>query len=118
MTKPNFTNVSNEDKSRYQPLKVKTAHSVWIAEKPENVNEGSEDELQWKRTTDGILPQISKVKYLSNYWSDLPQILNLGLCDQPQLEDDLNWKTTSNIKSGISQQLLARSSQNFILKCV
>jgi len=55
MTKENFANVSNEDN------------------------------LKWKRTLDGILPQISKVKYLSNNWSDLPQILNLGLCDQSKL---------------------------------
>jgi hypothetical protein len=64
-------------------------------------------------TSNGILPQISKVKYLSNYWPDLRQILDLGLYDQsklykflkrrqPQMEDDLKWKTTSNIKSEIS----------------
>ena len=77
-------------------------------------------------TSNGILPQISKVKYLSNYWPDLRQILDLGLYDQsklykflkrrqPQMEDDLKWKTTSNIKSEISQQLLVRSSPNFRL---
>ena len=54
-----------------------------------------------KTTSNGTLPQIS-----SNYWSDLPIILNLGLCDQsklckcfkwrqPQIEDDLQWKMTS-----------------------
>ena len=53
--------------------------------KAQFTNVSNEDELQWKRTTDGILPQISKVKYLSNYWSDLPQILNLGLCDQSKI---------------------------------
>ena len=96
MTKENFANVSNED------------------------------DLKWKMTSNGRLPQISKVKYLSNYWSDLPQILNLGLCDQSKLykcfkwrrhpmEEDLRWKTTSNTKSEISQQLLVWSSPNFKL---
>jgi hypothetical protein len=77
MTKANFTNVSNEDDN------------------------------QWKRTSDGRLPQIPKVKYLSNYWSDLPQIINSCLGDQcklykclnlkqPPMEEDLKSKTTSN----------------------
>ena len=44
--------------------------------------------------------KIMKVEYLSNHWSDFPQILNLTLGDQtkiknPQNEDDLQWKTTS-----------------------
>ena len=83
----------------------------------------NEDDLKWKMTSNGRLPQISKVKYLSNYWSDVPQILNLGLYDQrelckcfkwrrPQMEDDRKWKITSNIKSVISQQLLVGSSPN------
>ena len=66
------------------------------------------------------------MQYLSNYWSDLPQILNLGLYDQrelckcfkwrrPHMEDDLKWKTTSIIKSVISQQLLVGSSPNLNL---
>ena len=55
MTKENFANVSNEDN------------------------------LKWKMTSYGRLPQISKVEYLSNYWSDLPQILNLGQYDQREL---------------------------------
>jgi hypothetical protein len=61
--------------------------------------------------------------------SDLPQILNLGLYDQrelckcfkwrrPQMEDDLIWKSTSNIKIEISQQLLVGSSQNFKLTLI
>ena len=90
-------------------------------------NVSNEDDLKWKMTSYGRLPQISKVKYLNNYWSDLPQILNLGLYDQrelckcfkwrrPQMEDDLKWKTTSNIKSKISQQLLVGSSPNFKLR--
>jgi hypothetical protein len=45
----------------------------------------NEDDLKWKMTSNGRLPQISKVKYLSNYWSDVPQILNLGLYDQREL---------------------------------
>jgi hypothetical protein len=59
-----------------------------------------------------------KVEYLSNYSLDPPQILNLSSGDQtkykilemkttsngrrPPMEDDLQWKTTSKIKSGIS----------------
>ena len=83
--------------------------------------------FQMKTTSNGRLPHISKVKYLSNYWLDLPQILNLGLYDQrelckcfkwrrPQMEDDLKWKTTSNVKSEISQQPLVGSSPNFKLR--
>jgi hypothetical protein len=89
----------------------------------------NEDDLKWKMTSNGRLPQISKVKYLSNYWSDVPQILNLGLYDQrelckcfkwrrPQMEDDRKRKTTSNIKSVISQQLLVGSSPNFKLRFI
>jgi hypothetical protein len=48
-----------------------------------------------------------------------PKILNLGLCDksklykyfkwrQPIIEDDIQWKTTSNVKSEIPQQLLVQ----------
>ena len=80
MTKANFTNVANEE------------------------------DLQWKTTSNGRLPQISKVRYLSNYWPDLPQILYLGYVTKANFanvfnEDDLQWKTTSNIKSEISQHL-------------
>ena len=45
--------------------------------------------------------KILKLEYLSNRWSDLPQLLNLSLWDQtkienlPENEDDLQWKTTS-----------------------
>ena len=64
-------------------------------------NVPNEDNLKWKMTSNGRLPQISKVKYLSNYWSDLPQILNLGLYDQSDFtnvsnKDDLKWKRTSD----------------------
>ena len=73
--------------------------------------------------------QISKVKYLSSYRSNLPKILNLDLYDQRelckcfkwrwhQIEDDLKWKTTSYIKSEISQQLLVGSSPNFKLRLI
>jgi hypothetical protein len=68
-----------------------------------------EDDIQWKMTSNGRLPQMLKGKYLNNYWSDLPQISNLGLCDQnklykyfkwrwPPMEDDLKRKTTSKKK--------------------
>ena len=91
------------------------------------MNVSNEDDLQWKTTSNRRLPQISKVKYLSNYWLDPPQILNLGLCTQtklyecfkwrwPPMEDDLKWKTTSNIKSKISKQQLVGSFPNFKLR--
>ena len=89
-------------------------------------NFANEDDLQWKMTSNGRLPQISKVRYLSNHWSDLPQISNFGLCDQsklckcfqwrwPWMEDDIKRKTSSDIKSGIFQQLLVVFSPNFKL---
>jgi hypothetical protein len=31
----------------------------------------TEDNLQWKKTSNGRRPQILKLKYLSNYWLDL-----------------------------------------------
>ena len=44
--------------------------------------------------------RIFQVEYLSNHWSELPQILNLNSEDQTKIqnavnEDDLQWKTTS-----------------------
>ena len=39
--------------------------------------------------------KILKVKYLSNYWSDFPQILNLSLGGQNKIKM-LKTKTTSN----------------------
>jgi hypothetical protein len=66
--------------------------------------------------------KILKVEYHSNYWSDLSQISNLSLGDQTKIKFGLEFemKTTSNrplmkrqpqnIKSGISQQPLIRSS--------
>ena len=53
---------------------------------------------RWPSMEDDL--KISKVEYLSNHWSDLPQILNLSSGDQTKIknawnEDDLQWKTTS-----------------------
>ena len=44
--------------------------------------------------------KILKVEYLSNQWSDFPQILNLSLGDQGKIinaynKDELQWKMTS-----------------------
>ena len=63
MTKANFSNVSNEN------------------------------DFKCKMSSNGRLPQILNVKYLSNYWSDHSEILNLSLYDQKQIfnvstEDD------------------------------
>ena len=43
--------------------------------------------------------KMLKVEYLSNHWSDFPQIQKLSLGDQTKIknaenEDDLQWKTT------------------------
>ena len=35
---------------------------------------------------------IQNVKYLSNHWSDLSQILNLNLRDQPKVNKGLKWR--------------------------
>ena len=35
--------------------------------------------------------KILNVEYLSNYWLDLPQILNLGLGDQTKIECGLKF---------------------------
>ena len=81
-------------------------------------------DLQWK-TTSNIKyerrTKILKVKYLNIHWLDLSQILNQSFCEQINNknvtnEDDLQWKTTSNIKIDLSQQPLAGSSPNFKLK--
>ena len=40
--------------------------------------------------------KIFKVEYLSNHWSDLPQILNLRSGDQTKIKKMLKFKTTSN----------------------
>ena len=97
MTKANVTNFSNEDELHWkmtangrltQISQVKQPlgrSSLNLFDQTKLTNGSNEDNLKWKRTLDGILPQISKVKYLSNNWSDLPQILNLSLCDQSKL---------------------------------
>ena len=44
---------------------------------------------------------VCDMEYLSDHWTDLPQILNLSLGDQTEIknycwnEDDLQWKKTS-----------------------
>ena len=92
-------------------------------------NVSNEDYLKWKTTFNGKPPQIWKVIYLSNYRLDLSQVLDLSSCDQtklfkcvkwrwPQMEDNLKWKMTSNIKRDISQQPLVGSFPNFKLKLI
>ena len=63
--------------------------------------------------------KILKVEYLSNHWSDLPQILNLSLRDQTkmlEINTTSNGRWLQNIKIGIYQQSLLRSASNFKLK--
>ena len=52
---------------------------------PNVQNISTKDDLEWKMTSNGRLPKIAKFEYLSNHWSDLSQILNLGLYDQAKL---------------------------------
>ncbi len=52
---------------------------------PNVQNVSNEDDLKWKMTSNGRLPKIANFEYLSNHWSDLSQILNLGLYDQAKL---------------------------------
>jgi hypothetical protein len=83
--------------------------------------------IQMKTTSNRRLPHKSKLKYL-NCCSDLPQTLYLGYVTKatftnvsnkddlqrkitsngrwPAMKNDLKWKSTSNIKNEISQQLL------------
>ena len=67
-------------------------------------NAWKKDDLRWKTTSNGRQPQmeddleILKVEYLSNHWSDFPQISNLNSGDQiknTQNEEDFEWKMTS-----------------------
>jgi hypothetical protein len=73
---------------------------------------------RWPPMKDNL--KILKVEYLTNHWSDLPQIIDLSSGDQIKLKI-LEMKTTSNgrwpqnIKSWISQQPLIRSSSNLEL---
>ena len=127
MIKANFTNVSNEDKHKWkmtsngrlpQISKVKYLSNYW-SDLPQIFKlrliwlKQTLQIFQMKTTSNGRLPQISKVKYLSIYWLNRTQNLNFGFYNQsklykcfkwrwPSMEDDLKWKTTSNIKSVIS----------------
>jgi hypothetical protein len=65
--------------------------------------------------------KISIVEFLSNHLLDQTQMLNLSLDDQPYFtnhlnKDDLQWKTPSKYKRGISQQPLNGSNLNVKLK--
>ena len=48
-------------------------------------NISNEDDIEWNMNSNGKNPQILRVEYLSNYWSGLPHILNLGLYHQSKL---------------------------------
>ena len=67
----------------------------------------NEDNIQMKMTFKWRRPlmeadlKIWEIEYLSNHWSDLPQILNISSWDQIEFtkglnEDDLQWKMTYN----------------------
>ncbi len=45
----------------------------------------STQNFRMKMTLNGRLPKVAKFEYLSNRWSDLSQILNLGSYDQAKL---------------------------------
>ena len=55
--------------------------------------------LKWRQPQMEDDHKIIKVEYLSNHWSDLPQILNLSSGDKIKIkyawnENELQWKTT------------------------
>ena len=52
---------------------------------PNVQNVSNEDDQKWKMTSNRSHPKVVKIEYLSNYWSDLPQTLKLGLYDQAKL---------------------------------
>ena len=56
----------------------------------------NEDDFKWKMTSNGRLPEILKVEYLSNYWSDPSHILNLSLYDQKQTIQMFQMQNISN----------------------
>ena len=63
--------------------------------------------------------KILKVEYLSNHWSDFPQILNLSLGNWTKVHNRkaiTNGRRPQNIKGWISQQPLLGSSSNLKLK--
>ena len=77
--------------------------------------------LKWRWSLMEDTLKVLKVEYISNHWSNLPQIVNLISGDQFWIknawnDDDLQWKTTSKYQSCISQQPLIGSSWNFKLK--
>ena len=104
---PNVQNVSNEDvliwkmtsNERLPKIaKIKYLSNHWfdlpqtwnlglydLAKFPNIQNVSNEDDLKWKMTSNGRLLKKTKFEYLSNHWSDLSQILNLGLYDQANL---------------------------------
>ena len=48
--------------------------------------------LKWRRPPMEDNLKILKVEYLSNHWSDLPQILNLVLRDQTNIKKCMKWR--------------------------
>ena len=116
LTKPKIKSAWNEDDLQWkQPQNIKS----WISQQP-LVGSSSNFKLklrgpynfkknEMKITSNGRRPQILIVEYLSNHYSDIPQILNLSLGDQNKIEKLLKIKTTSNGKrpqnneSGISE---------------
>jgi hypothetical protein len=76
--------------------------------------------LKWRgpQMEDDI--KISKVEYLRNHWSDLPQILNLISGDQTwkmlEMKTTSNGRRPGNMKRWISQQPLIESSSNLNFK--
>ena len=111
MTKTNFTKVLNEEDLKWKMTSNMKLGLIW-----------SNLDLQWK-TTSKIKSQISQqllvgsspnfqlrhlrpkqnftnVSNEDNWNGRWPQIWNLSLYDQTKLynEDNLQWKTTSNIK--------------------
>ena len=52
--------------------------------------------LKWRRPPIEEDLKILKVEYLSNHWTDLPQIFNLSLGDQSHNKRLLEMKMTSN----------------------
>ena len=100
-------NALNEDDLQW---KTTSKYEIWISQQP-LIGSSSNFKLKlrgptqnkkclkWRRPN-GRWPQmeddlkILKVEYLSNHWSDLPQILNLSSGEQPKIknawnEDDL-----------------------------
>jgi hypothetical protein len=96
-----------------------------------------EDDLPWKTTSIGRRPQIFKLEYFSNHWSDLPNILNLSLVDQTiwattdliqilnlslgnktkiEMKTASNVRQPDNIKSVSYNLTLIRSCLNFKLE--